>query len=52
MQKYNLVAELDPHNAGVLVVHLNGSQPSRGGNRGLDPNEITNRLDNENCVVM
>jgi len=39
MQKHQLVAELDPHNTGVLVVHLDG----RGG--GMDPDEVTRRLE-------
>ena len=29
MQKYGLAAELDPHNAGVLIVHLSGQGGSR-----------------------
>ncbi|KAG7446390.1 DUF1771-domain-containing protein [Guyanagaster necrorhizus] len=48
MRKHQLVAELDPSNSGVLVVHLNGA---RGG--GVGPDEIVRRLDRDNvCVVM
>ncbi|KAF8320655.1 DUF1771-domain-containing protein, partial [Clavulina sp. PMI_390] len=48
MQKYNLAAELDPHNAGVLVVHL-----GQGGQRGMGADEITDRLDsNKDCIIM
>ncbi|KAF5370629.1 hypothetical protein D9758_001870 [Tetrapyrgos nigripes] len=49
MDKHRLVAELDPHNAGVLIVLLN-----TGRDRGVGPDEITRRLDrdDEACVIM
>lgn len=49
MVKYQLNAHIDPHNAGVLVVQLGGR-----GERGMDPNEVTRRLerDDEQCIVM
>lgn len=49
MVKHNLVADLDPDNAGVLVVQIGG-----GDQRGVDPDEIARRLDRngEGCVVM
>jgi hypothetical protein len=52
MQRHNLVAELDPHNEGVLIVHLNGGQPPSG-NRGLNPGDIVQRLENnQDCAIM
>ncbi|KAG8681763.1 hypothetical protein FRC08_015410 [Ceratobasidium sp. 394] len=48
MVKYQLNAHIDPQNAGVLVVQLGGQ-----GERGMDPNEVTRRLEtDEQCVVM
>ncbi|KAJ7045429.1 cytoplasmic protein [Mycena alexandri] len=49
MQKHQLSAELDPHNAGVLVVQMGGNQ---GG--GVSPDEITRRLDRDDqgCTIM
>ncbi|KAL0575511.1 hypothetical protein V5O48_006466 [Marasmius crinis-equi] len=49
MQKHQLVAELDEHNAGVLVVHLNA-----GRDRGVGSDEIARRLDrsDESCTIM
>ncbi|KAJ1304413.1 hypothetical protein OPQ81_005561 [Rhizoctonia solani] len=49
MVKYQLNAHVDPNNAGVLVVQLGGR-----GQRGMDPNEVTRRLErnDEQCVVM
>ncbi|KAG8711453.1 hypothetical protein FRC09_020586 [Ceratobasidium sp. 395] len=48
MVKYQLNAHIDPQNAGVLVVQLGGR-----GERGMDPNEVTRRLEtDEQCVVM
>lgn len=46
--RHQLIAELDPHNAGVLIIHLDGQ------GRGMDPDEVTRRLDksNEDCVIM
>ncbi|KZO98924.1 DUF1771-domain-containing protein [Calocera viscosa TUFC12733] len=50
MQKYSFSAELDPANEGVLIVHLGGAAQGR---RGMDAEEVTRRLDNdEKCVIM
>jgi len=48
MQKHQLAAELDPNNAGVLIVRLDGQ------GRGMDPDEITRRLEkgNQDCIIM
>ncbi|KAJ7703291.1 hypothetical protein B0H17DRAFT_1042619 [Mycena rosella] len=48
MQKHQLSAELDPHNAGVLVVQMGAS---RGG---VGPDEIARRLDRDDqgCTIM
>ncbi|KZP17983.1 DUF1771-domain-containing protein, partial [Athelia psychrophila] len=47
MQKHQLVAELDPHNAGVLIVRLDGQ------GQGMNPDEVSRRLDsNQDCVIM
>jgi len=48
MQKHQLVAELDPNNAGVLIVRLDGQ------GRGMDPDEVTRRLErgNQDCIIM
>lgn len=45
------MAELDPSNAGVLIVHINGSG---GGERTVDPEEISRRLTrgDEGCTIM
>lgn len=50
MQKHQLVAELDPHNAGVLIVYLGGG----GRDRAVGPDEIARRLDrnDEGCIIM
>ncbi|KAF8591002.1 DUF1771-domain-containing protein [Ramaria rubella] len=50
MQKYNIVAHLDEHNSGVLVVTLDGSRNDRT----LELNDITRRLErkDEDCVIM
>ncbi|KAJ7188356.1 cytoplasmic protein [Mycena filopes] len=47
MQKHQLVAELDPHNAGVLIVQM-------GGQGGVSPDEITRRLErnSDQCTIM
>ncbi|KDQ53527.1 hypothetical protein JAAARDRAFT_39215 [Jaapia argillacea MUCL 33604] len=53
MEKNQLIAELDPQNAGVLIVSLDGRQRSRGGPMGAD--DITRRLRGEGgdgCVIM
>jgi hypothetical protein len=49
----NLVAELDPHNAGVLIVYINGG-PSPGQEGVVGPEEITRRLEKDNggCIIM
>lgn len=41
-----MIAELDPQNAGVLIVRLDGQ------GRGMDPEEVTRRLErgNRDCV--
>ncbi|KIY74313.1 DUF1771-domain-containing protein [Cylindrobasidium torrendii FP15055 ss-10] len=48
MQKHSLVADLDPHNAGVIVVRI------QGGRGGMGSDEITRRLgrDDESCTIM
>jgi len=52
MQKHNIVAEIDPDNAGVLIVYLGGHRQSTG--REVDPDEITRRLaeDEKSCTIM
>ncbi|KAF5386058.1 hypothetical protein D9615_002469 [Tricholomella constricta] len=49
MQKHRLLAELDPRNAGVLIVQINSSS-----NRGVGADEITRRLErnDEGCTIM
>jgi len=48
MRTHNLAAELDPHNSGVLIVHL--GQAKR---HGMGSDEITRRLvGSEECVIM
>lgn len=45
------MAELDPHNAGVLIAYLDGR--GGGGNRGMNPDDISRRLDSkEDCTIM
>ena len=46
--RHQLIPEIDPHNAGVLIVHLDG----QGGGMGTD--EVTRRLErrNEDCIIM
>lgn len=46
------MAELDPDNSGVLIVHLRPEGVSSG--RAIDPEEITRRLDDEDkgCIIM
>jgi hypothetical protein len=46
--RHQLVAELDPRNAGVLIVRLDGQ------GKGMDPDEVTRRLErgNQDCVIM
>ncbi|KAI0356237.1 DUF1771-domain-containing protein [Trametes cingulata] len=52
MQKHGLVAELDEHNSGVLIVNLDG-QPS-GSGRVLRPDDITRGLERkeDGCTIM
>ncbi|TEB38190.1 hypothetical protein FA13DRAFT_729249 [Coprinellus micaceus] len=49
MKKYQLNAEIDPQNAGVLVVRMN-----TGGRSRMSPGEITRRIerDEEGCAIM
>lgn len=49
--RHNLVAELDPDNAGVLIVQLGGR---RTGRRAIGADEVTRRLEKsgEGCVIM
>jgi len=49
--RYQLAAQLDPRNAGVLIVQLGGAKTGQGG-MGVD--EIERRLEkkDEQCVVM
>ncbi|CAE7061243.1 unnamed protein product [Rhizoctonia solani] len=47
MVKYQLNAHIDPENAGVLIVQLGGR-----GHGGMDPTEVTRRLERDDgCVV-
>jgi len=49
IRKYQLSAELDPRNEGVLIVQLDSSH-----NRGVGADEITRRIErnDEGCLVM
>jgi len=49
-RREQIVAELDPHNEGVLIVHLDGA---RGGET-IGPDEISRRLaqDDKGCIIM
>ncbi len=49
--RYQLSAQLDPNNAGVLIVQLNGAQR---GERGMGADELSQRLekDGEQCIIM
>jgi len=49
MQKHQLVAEMDPHNAGVLIVQLGGHR-----DRAVSSDEIARRLarDDNGCIIM
>lgn len=50
MQKYDLVAELDPDNSGVLIVQLGGR---KSGRRAIGVDEVTRRLEkSEGCLIM
>jgi hypothetical protein len=47
-----LVAELDPHNEGVLIVHMDGSRGT-GVGAGVGAEEIAHRLEHDKgCIVM
>ncbi|PPQ70695.1 hypothetical protein CVT24_000177 [Panaeolus cyanescens] len=50
IQKHNLVARIDPNNAGVLIVDINDTR-SRGG---ISVDEISRRLEDKDqgCVIM
>ncbi|KLO18407.1 DUF1771-domain-containing protein [Schizopora paradoxa] len=54
MQKENLTAEIDPSNAGVLIVYLDGQAQGRGTAMGAE--EISRQLaeggDSKNCIIM
>ncbi|KAI0256146.1 hypothetical protein BJV78DRAFT_1117844, partial [Lactifluus subvellereus] len=55
MQKHNLAAAIDPHNAGVLIVQLEGGMAAKeSGGVILGADDITRRLDkrDEGCIVM
>lgn len=49
--RHDLVAELDPDNAGVLIVQLGGR---KSGRRVIGVDEVTRRLERsgESCVIM
>ena len=50
--RYNLVAEVDPSNAGVLIVSLDGQE--RGAGRVVQPDDLARGIEqpDEGCVVM
>jgi hypothetical protein len=56
--RHDLVAEIDPHNAGVLVIQLDGGMAAKQvrdrGGMVLGADDITQRLDRQNgdCIVM
>ena len=49
--RHDLVAEVDPDNAGVLIVQLGGR---KSGRRTMGADEVTRRLEKsgEGCVIM
>lgn len=52
MKRYNLSAQLDPHNTGVLVVDLQGREiHGRTRNAGAVADELANNLD-KGCTIM
>lgn len=51
MGKYGLGAELDPHNSGVLIVHLDGSSGSRDAGRLTRDIAQTQEGDQDQCVI-
>ncbi|KAI0093425.1 hypothetical protein BDY19DRAFT_882495 [Irpex rosettiformis] len=52
MVKYQLIAELDPNNSGVLIVSLGGHDTGTG--NVVRPDEIARRIDerDDRCIVM
>jgi hypothetical protein len=48
-ERYQLSAELDPSNVGVLVIQLGSNRP-----RGVGADEITRRIEDkeEGCIIM
>lgn len=51
--RYNLVAEVEPSNAGVLIVSLDGQE--HGAGRVMRPDDLTRGIEqpnDEGCVVM
>ncbi|KAH7108313.1 DUF1771-domain-containing protein [Auriculariales sp. MPI-PUGE-AT-0066] len=50
MQKHQIEADFDPHNAGVLVVRLGGARQQRGVGAGELERKIEN--DRDECVIM
>jgi len=50
MQKHRLSAQLDPNNAGVLIVLINSGTSQRG----IGADEISNRLEGkeDSCIIM
>lgn len=52
-RRYNLVAEVEPSNAGVLIVSLDGQE--RGTGRVMRPDDLTRGIEqpnDEGCIVM
>lgn len=51
--RYNLAAEIDPRNTGVLVVYLQGGGGS-GGGRTRDAGGLVDQMQrgNQDCVIM
>ena len=50
--RYNLVAELDPSNSGVLIVSIDGRD--RGTGRVMRPDDLARGIEqqNEGCLIM
>lgn len=50
--RHGLVAQLDPHNSGVLIVTLDGSHAGAG--RVMNPEDITRGIESkdEGCTIM
>ena len=51
LYRHDLIAEVDPDNAGVLIVQLGGR---KSGRRTMGADEVTRRLEKsgEGCVIM